>query len=130
MGREQNMISKLYDYLLELEMKGEINKGPLLAWNKIFGYNIELEDWEEIWQKNLSITKSVSYKENLYKMMYRWHLAPARLAKIYPTVNPKCWKCNEKHGTFYHQWWTCPEVKNFWIRMKNWVEEITECGLE
>uniref|UniRef100_A0A2D4EKF6 Reverse transcriptase zinc-binding domain-containing protein n=2 Tax=Micrurus corallinus TaxID=54390 RepID=A0A2D4EKF6_MICCO len=130
LGQDKNMISKLYNYLLEFELVEEIVKGPMIAWAKNFGYNIQLEEWEEIWKRNLTITKSVAYKENLYKMMYRWHLAPSRLIKVYPTANPMCWKCKINHGTYYHLWWTCPIIKIFWMKIKNWLEEITQVGLE
>uniref|UniRef100_A0A2D4LHQ7 Reverse transcriptase zinc-binding domain-containing protein n=1 Tax=Micrurus spixii TaxID=129469 RepID=A0A2D4LHQ7_9SAUR len=123
LGQDKNMISKLYNYLLQYDLAEEILKGPMIAWARNFGYNIQLEEWEEIWQRNLSITKTVSYEETLYKMIYRWHLASSRLSKIYPTANPTCWKCKVNHGTFYHLWWTCPVIKTFWIRIKTWLEK-------
>uniref|UniRef100_A0A2D4M009 Reverse transcriptase zinc-binding domain-containing protein n=1 Tax=Micrurus spixii TaxID=129469 RepID=A0A2D4M009_9SAUR len=130
LGQEKNMISKLYNYLIEFNLTEEIVKGPMIVWANFFGYNINLNDWEEIWHKNLTLTKSVSYKENLYKMLYRWHLAPSRLAKMYPKVNSTCWKCKGNNGTFFHLWWKCPEITKFWIRIKVWIEEIIQDRLK
>lgn len=37
---------------------------------------------------------------------------PAQLAKMFKTMPNKCWKYNQKTGTYYHIWWTCVKAKN------------------
>uniref|UniRef100_A0A8C5SYA2 Uncharacterized protein n=1 Tax=Laticauda laticaudata TaxID=8630 RepID=A0A8C5SYA2_LATLA len=58
-------------------------------------------------------------------MFGRGHLAPARLAKMYPNTKAECWKCKYKEGTLFHMWWQCSEVKKYWIRVQRWLLEIT-----
>uniref|UniRef100_A0A2D4LYR7 Reverse transcriptase zinc-binding domain-containing protein n=1 Tax=Micrurus spixii TaxID=129469 RepID=A0A2D4LYR7_9SAUR len=62
-------------------------------------------------------------------MFYHWHLAPLRLAKIYPSFSPICWKCKQT-GTFFHMWCLCPKAKTFWNKIKIWLQEITKEKIE
>lgn len=84
----------------------------MIEWNKNFQRDIPLDKWEASW-KNIRLLKAMSYKENCYKMLCRWHLSPAKLARIYKT-DETCWKCGQAKGTFFHQWWTCKLAKAFW----------------
>ena len=68
-----------------------------------------------IWQNNIKLTKSVNFKENIYKMFYRWHTTPEKLSKIYTDVSNVCWKCEAHVGSYYHMWWTCRVTKQYWI---------------
>uniref|UniRef100_A0A2D4KMN7 Uncharacterized protein n=1 Tax=Micrurus paraensis TaxID=1970185 RepID=A0A2D4KMN7_9SAUR len=52
--------------------------------------------------------------------------APARLAKMYPTLKPECWKCKDKKGTFFNMWWQCVEVKKYWEKIQRWIFEMTK----
>lgn len=53
------------------------------------GHNIPLDSWEQMWKTNIKITKAASFKENLYKMFYRWHLTPDEVAKKYKETSNK-----------------------------------------
>uniref|UniRef100_A0A2D4HSL7 Uncharacterized protein n=1 Tax=Micrurus lemniscatus lemniscatus TaxID=129467 RepID=A0A2D4HSL7_MICLE len=101
-GPEEKCIVKMYNYLLKVALEEEVVKSCMIAWAKILGHNIDLADWEKMWNKNYTLTRSAGYKENMYKMFYRWHLPPMRLSKMYPNFNPTCWKCRQNQGTFYH----------------------------
>lgn len=94
----------------------------MIQWSKNFGYNIDLEKWQKLWTKTHKMTLATSYKENLHKMFYRWHMSPAKLAKMFPNVASKCWKCRNKEGTYYHMWWTCDRVKNYWEKKNSWMD--------
>ena len=41
--------------------------------------NTELEKWQKLLNRKPKMIMVTSYKDNLYKMFYRWHLPPARL---------------------------------------------------
>uniref|UniRef100_A0A670ZNF7 Reverse transcriptase zinc-binding domain-containing protein n=1 Tax=Pseudonaja textilis TaxID=8673 RepID=A0A670ZNF7_PSETE len=130
LGPDKKSITKFYNYLLETELEEEIVKGNMIAWSRNVGRSITLAEWEKVWGRNNKITKSVAYKENLYKMFYRWHLPPSRLAKMHPNMSPYCWKCKKKEGTFFHMWWTCTETQNYWKKIQTWLEEITKEQIE
>lgn len=92
-------------------MEDEIVKVTMVQWTRNVGRDIHMENWEQLWKMNSKLTKVVSLNENMYKKFYRWHIAPDKLAKMYPGANNKCWKCKDSVGTFYHMWWTYNEEK-------------------
>uniref|UniRef100_A0A670K4U7 Uncharacterized protein n=1 Tax=Podarcis muralis TaxID=64176 RepID=A0A670K4U7_PODMU len=81
-------------------------------------YNLLLK-WNTQDETVKSFTACTMLKENIMKMMYRWYLTPVKLVKIYHNCDNLCWKCKEKEGTFYHMWWTCSKVKDFWGKNYN-----------
>ena len=63
-----------------------------------------MEEWENMWGNGLKFTLCTNLKENFYKMMYRWHMSPCKLSRIYKGVSGKRWKCEDQEGMFYHLW--------------------------
>uniref|UniRef100_A0A2D4GQQ4 Reverse transcriptase zinc-binding domain-containing protein n=1 Tax=Micrurus corallinus TaxID=54390 RepID=A0A2D4GQQ4_MICCO len=49
---------------------------------------------------------------------------------MYPKMSPICWKCKKKEGTYYHMWWSCPEARKYWLKIKEWLQGITNEQLE
>ncbi|KAF7236098.1 hypothetical protein EYD10_17095, partial [Varanus komodoensis] len=123
---DEKMIKRIYEFLLDRKMEGEQVKETMITWAQNFGYNIELEKWQKLWERNIKVTLATSYKENLYKMFYRWYLLPNQLAKMLPNMSNRCWKCKHDVGTFYHMWWTCEYVKKYWIKIHKWLEEMLQ----
>ena len=67
----------------------------MIKWAKIFGYNIQMEQWENMWLKGLKCTLYYNLKENFYKMMYRWYMSLEKLSRMYKGFSDLCWKCEE-----------------------------------
>uniref|UniRef100_A0A670KIE8 Reverse transcriptase domain-containing protein n=1 Tax=Podarcis muralis TaxID=64176 RepID=A0A670KIE8_PODMU len=122
-NNEYKNLSKMYKILLEWNMKDEEVKSVMVLWARDFGYNIKLEDWERLWKVNIKFTACTLLKENMMKMLYRWYMTPVKLARMYKVDN-KCWKCKQKEGTFYHQWWECKKVKSFWEKFYNEMKKM------
>lgn len=117
-------LSKLYDILLEWHTKDEEVKEAMIKWAIDFGYNIEFEKWLKLWNRDIKFTACTSLRENVWKMLYRWYLTPAKLAKIYRSENKTCWKCGEVEGDLYHMWWQCNKVKVFWEAIYNELKKV------
>uniref|UniRef100_A0A8C6XLP4 Reverse transcriptase zinc-binding domain-containing protein n=1 Tax=Naja naja TaxID=35670 RepID=A0A8C6XLP4_NAJNA len=126
LGPDEKMIKKTYQVLLEAKLEEEKVKETMIIWMRNFGYNINLDDWQKIWTRNKKITLATPYKENLYKLFYRWHITPTRLAKINNKFSPICWKCNKERGTYYHIWWSCKKAQEFWNEICKWLREICD----
>lgn len=118
------ILSKMYKQLLEWDTKEDLVKGAMLKWEKDLGYNIDYNKWQTLWVKGVKFTACVALRENLEKMVYRWYLTPAKLGKIYKTVDNTCWRCKDKVGTFFHIWWTCDVAKEFWTRIYDELKKI------
>uniref|UniRef100_A0A2D4PIT2 Uncharacterized protein n=1 Tax=Micrurus surinamensis TaxID=129470 RepID=A0A2D4PIT2_MICSU len=47
-GKDTKFITRTYNYLLEVELEEKIVKGPMIAWARNVGHNINLDEWEKI----------------------------------------------------------------------------------
>uniref|UniRef100_A0A670IA38 Reverse transcriptase zinc-binding domain-containing protein n=1 Tax=Podarcis muralis TaxID=64176 RepID=A0A670IA38_PODMU len=123
LNNNHRILSKMYNQLLGWNLIDEEVKSVAIHWARDIGHNIYAEEWEKLWKTHLKFTACVSLKENLMKMFYRWYLTPVKLAKMYGTCN-KCWKCREREGSFFHMWWECQKVKEFWEGVYNELKKI------
>uniref|UniRef100_A0A670KIL2 Reverse transcriptase zinc-binding domain-containing protein n=1 Tax=Podarcis muralis TaxID=64176 RepID=A0A670KIL2_PODMU len=106
-------ISKMYNLLLEWELKDEKVKEVMIKWACDIGYVIRLEQWEKLW-KDIKFTACYTIRENFMKMVYQWYLTPVKFAKIYKLKSNTCWRCKKEIGTMFHMWWECRPIKQFW----------------
>lgn len=51
--------------------------------------------------------------ETNYKVITRWYLVPARIAKILPSYPSNCFRGCTDLGT-HGIWWTCSTVSSYW----------------
>lgn len=49
----------------------------------------------------LQYSSSQDIKENVYKIIYGWHLSPDKLCEIYGKGQNNCWKCDKEKGAFF-----------------------------
>ena len=110
-------IKRLYNILIEMDSETELVKDCMIKWAQNFEESIMLNTWETIWVRNVKFTQAQNLRENFYKMFYRWHLDPKKLACMYSDLQPKCWRCDCMNATYFHVWWTCTKVKAFWIKI-------------
>uniref|UniRef100_A0A670II53 Reverse transcriptase domain-containing protein n=1 Tax=Podarcis muralis TaxID=64176 RepID=A0A670II53_PODMU len=123
------LLSKMYKRLLEWDTKEVQVKGAMVKWEKDLGHNIDYNKWQILWTKGVKFTACVALRENLEKMVYRWYLTPAKLGKMYKTVDNTCWRCRDKVGTFFHIWWTCDVIKEFWKQIHDEMKKILKYNI-
>lgn len=91
-------------------------------WNQIW-----VSREEEVWTRWSPLVHkeilNTSLAEANYKLLSRWDLVRARLAKIYPGASPKCFR--GQVGDMFHVWWLCSKVQRFWIRVFNLIYSVT-----
>lgn len=96
-----------------------------LAWEADLRETIDEEvcfQWSTMVQKGILNTSLV---EANYKVLSRWYLVPTWLAKIYLDASPLCFRGCVQEGSMLHIWWTCPKVKQYWIRIFSLVYSVT-----
>lgn len=90
--------------------------------------NDEAEDWVTIWTNTKNSSQNVIASEANYKVLMRWYLVPARIAKFIPEFSPNCFRGCGDRGTHLHIWWTCPLVQRFWetiFQMASTLHQVT-----
>ena len=55
----------------------------------------------------------------------RWYLVPSRLAAMFPTSSPLCFRNCQAQGTMLHVWWECPRIRGFWNRILCLIRKVT-----
>ena len=76
--------------------------------------SIDAKDWSNIWLATKNSSPNCFAVETNYKVLTRWYLVPARIAKFAPAYSPNCFRGCDAPGTHFHIWWQCPVVKEFW----------------
>uniref|UniRef100_A0A670J9P8 Reverse transcriptase domain-containing protein n=1 Tax=Podarcis muralis TaxID=64176 RepID=A0A670J9P8_PODMU len=120
---EEKIISRMYKMLLDWNLADEEVKTVMIRWANDVGHAIQFEDWESLWKEGLNFTACITVKENVMKMFHRWYITPAKLSRMYK-VDSKCWKCEEKEGAFYHMWWECRRVREFWEEVYTELKKV------
>lgn len=59
-------------------------------------------------ERHLKGIRNISLIESNLKVMTSWYLTPAKLAKMYPTTDPRCFRGCQLTGSTAHIWWECP----------------------
>lgn len=70
-------------------------------------------NWVQIWQA----TPNIVGLETNYKVLTRWYLVPAKIAKVSPQYSSHCFHGSNTTGTQAHTWWECPIVSSFWMEV-------------
>lgn len=65
-----------------------------------------------------------------YKVLMRWYLVPAQVAKFLPSYSPTCFRGCSDSGTHPHIWWSCPTVQLFWAEIFHIISTLFNCTLD
>lgn len=100
-----------------------INCHPLHHLRTQWGEDLNTELSEETWQRVIQKihTSSICVRHGLiqFKVVNRLHSCRAKLARIYPGLDPNCVRCNQAPATLGHMFWTCPKLCTFWSEIFN-----------
>lgn len=108
--------SKIYGILQEGE---KIDDSYCKIWECDIGRPIERKHWYQTNAYMSKISANIAIRETYLKIRNRWYLVLTRLQKMFPEMDPKCWRCLKERGSMTHIWWSCPKVKRFWIAVNH-----------
>ena len=58
------------------------------------------------------------------KTTLRFHLTPARIAKIKNSGDSRCWRECRERGTLLHCWWDCKLLQPFWKSVWRFLRKL------
>ena len=79
--------------------------------------DMEIEDWETIYQTPFQCTKNNKYIIFQYKILHRILSTNSLLYKCRLKETHLCSFCNETKETILHLFWDCCVVKNLWLEI-------------
>lgn len=108
----KGLIARMYGYINNINPHS--TEHLKRAWDNDLGVTMTKYDWEAV--LDLIHTSSTSALHGLIqlKVVHRVHLTQARLARIYPNVEPFCPRCRGQPADLIHMFWLCPKLSSFW----------------
>ncbi|CAH2296876.1 Hypothetical predicted protein [Pelobates cultripes] len=94
-------------------------------WHTDIGRELTPQEWGRAFLAHKSATRCASHLEIARKLLYRWHLTPSKLNKMYNNSEAKCWRCLKAKGDTLHIWWTCPLIRPVWEAVEEIVTNST-----
>lgn len=92
--KQEKILSKLYNQLLSLSYIKDTAKSSFRKyWEQKLHIEITDEQWKVLCYSNYKFTINIAFRENRFKLLYKWYLIPACLATIYPHTTFCYWKC-------------------------------------
>lgn len=128
LGEGRHMLSQMYSLILSTQKKTI----PYFVreWERELNKVLSDEQIKKMIQSTYSTSISSYSQEMAYKFLTRWYRTPARLNRIYPTADARCWRGCEQRGTFLHLWWECPRIKEFWDAVAPWIKRLAPRSIE
>lgn len=84
-------------------------------WENDLGEEMTDDQWETVLKLIHSSFTCARHRLIQLKVVLRAHLTKARLAKIFPDVNPLCPRCKGQPADYLHMLWSCPKLSTFWV---------------
>ncbi len=85
-----------------------------IAWEQDLRTSIDDGTWAKIVKRVHSSSMCARHSLVQFKVIHRVHFSKAKLAKIYPQINPICDRCKLEDATLFHMFWLCPKLKGYW----------------
>lgn len=108
----RGIISILYSHLLVQTNNNEPQYTQ--KWEKDLNRKLDNSEWNQIWNTTKAASSNILAIETSYKVLMRWYLVPAKIAKYVPNYSAQCFRDCSEPGTLFHIWWSCPKAQTFW----------------
>ena len=108
----KGLISVLYNQICNISPQSLQETRKL--WEEDLGEVMREDQWEAA--LDLVHTSSPCARHSLIqlKILLRVHWTRAKLATIFPDVDPSCPRCKNQPADHIHMFWSCPFLRTFW----------------
>lgn len=93
-------------------------------WEKDLKRKLDNSEWNQIWSSTKAASPNILALEASYKVLTRWYLVPARVAKYLPNDSAQCFRGRSELGTLFHIWWLCPKAQIYWKEIFNITSKL------
>lgn len=93
----------------------------MLNWERDLDIELDLDTWHSHFASAYKGMLNISLIEANLKVISRWYLVPACLAKYYSQSSP----LYDHLGTILHIWWQCPRIISYWNKIFRLIHKIT-----
>ena len=114
----------IYSQLLTSSFTGKLSY--VSKWEKDLELELEASECKQIWNCTKSASLNESAIETNYKVITRWYLVPARIAKYVQNYPEHCFRGCSSTGTYFHIWWSCPIAQSFWSEIFHIINILSE----
>lgn len=112
--------------IIYLSLASHTTKFPYMeAWERDLQEGWDLEEWHKSISRSFKGIFDTSLVEANLKVTTRWYLVPNRLAAIFPSSSPLCFRDCHILSTMIHVWWECLKIRGFWNKMFNLICKVT-----
>lgn len=126
-GPIRKSLSLSYEALLDLHAQSE---SPFSSnWEKDLQVTFTNQQKDRILYFTHKSSLCSNYQETTYKIMTRWYRTPSVLAKLFPLLSDRCWRCDSHRGTLLHIFWECPSIHPFWRQVLQLIHKFTDSSV-
>lgn len=115
-------ISLIYASLMEPTTKFSYME----AWERDLQETWNLEEWHRRGTRAFQgIFLNISLIEANMKVLMRWYLLPSRLATMFSSASPLCFRDCQAQGSMLHIWWECLRLRGFWNKVFAIIRKVS-----
>lgn len=95
------------------------------AWERDLQETWNLEEWHRRGTRAFQGIINISLIEANLKVLMRWYLVPSRLATMFSSASPLCFRDCQAQGSMLHIWWECPRLRGFWNKVLARIRKVS-----
>ncbi|KAJ1113801.1 hypothetical protein NDU88_002042 [Pleurodeles waltl] len=95
-------------------------------WEDNLGRNIAMKNWAKITEYPRWVSWNRKFQYIQHNILHRVYLIPASLSRMFSSLS-ECPRSQQSEECIRHMFWTCPEVEEYWTRLKAEIQRVSDC---
>ena len=119
---DRGVIANIYKELRKVDSRKSNNL--IKKWGSELNKEFLPEEYRMAEKYLKKCSASLIIREMQIKTTLRFHLTPARMAKIKNSGDSRCWRGYGERGTLLHCWWNCKLVQPLWKSVWRFLRKL------